>query len=68
MLVIGRELTDFFKGLALAWLPRVDGIFLTEPPQHAVVRGHVSNIPMITGKRLSLVADRKMALPFYRQL
>jgi len=42
---------DFFayQGLALAWLPRVDGVFLTEPPQYAVVRGHVSNVPMITG-------------------
>jgi len=42
---------DFFayQGLALAWLPRVDGVFLTEPPQHAVVRGHVANVPMITG-------------------
>ncbi|KAI9452781.1 carotenoid ester lipase precursor [Lactarius psammicola] len=38
-----------YQGLVLAWLPRVDGIFLTEPPQHAVVRGHVSNVPMITG-------------------
>lgn len=42
---------DFFayQGLALAFLPRVDGIFLTEPPQYAVVRGHVSNVPMLTG-------------------
>ena len=37
------------QGLVLAWLPRVDGVFLTEPPQHAVLRGHVSNVPMITG-------------------
>ena len=33
----------------LAWLPRVDGVFLTEPPQYSVLRGHVSNVPMITG-------------------
>ncbi|KAH9034581.1 carotenoid ester lipase precursor [Lactarius pseudohatsudake] len=31
-----------YQGLALAWLPRVDGVFLTE--QHAVVRGHVANV------------------------
>ena len=37
------------QGLILAWLPRVDGVFLTEPPQVAVLRGHVSNVPMITG-------------------
>ncbi|KAH9983658.1 carotenoid ester lipase precursor [Russula vinacea] len=38
-----------YQGLTLAWLPRVDGVFLTEPPQYAVLRGHVSNVPMITG-------------------
>ncbi|KAI0248236.1 carotenoid ester lipase precursor [Lactifluus subvellereus] len=45
------ESPNFFayQGLVLAWLPRVDGVFLTEPPQHAVLRGHVSNVPMISG-------------------
>jgi len=38
-----------YQGLVLAWLPRVDGVFLTEPPQYSVLRGHVSNVPMITG-------------------
>ncbi|KAI0265669.1 carotenoid ester lipase precursor [Gloeopeniophorella convolvens] len=38
-----------YQGLVLAWLPRVDGVFLKEPPQYAVLRGHVSNVPMITG-------------------
>jgi len=38
-----------YQGLALSWLPRVDGVFLTEPPQYAVVRGHVADVPMITG-------------------
>jgi acetylcholinesterase len=37
------------QGLVLAWLPRVDGVFLTEPPQYSVLRGHVANVPMITG-------------------
>lgn len=37
------------QGLALTWLPRVDGVFLTEPPQHAVLRGHVADVPMLTG-------------------
>ncbi|KAI0306653.1 Alpha/Beta hydrolase protein [Multifurca ochricompacta] len=45
------ESPNFFayQGLVLAWVPRVDGVFLTEPPQHAVLRGHVSNVPLITG-------------------
>ncbi|KAI9454072.1 carotenoid ester lipase precursor [Lactarius psammicola] len=45
------ESPNFFayQGLVLAWMPRVDGVFLTEPPQYSVLRGHVSNIPMITG-------------------
>lgn len=45
------ESPNFFayQGLILAWMPRVDGVFLTEPPQHSVLRGHVSNVPMITG-------------------
>lgn len=37
------------QGLILAYLPRVDGVFLTEPPQVAVLRGHVANVPMIAG-------------------
>ena len=37
------------QGLILAWLPRVDGIFLKEPPQYSVLSGHVSRVPMITG-------------------
>lgn len=42
---------DFFayQGLALSYMPRVDGDFLTEPPQYAVLRGHVADVPMITG-------------------
>ncbi|KAI9442989.1 Alpha/Beta hydrolase protein [Lactarius indigo] len=38
-----------YQGLVLAWLPRVDGVFLTEPTQHSVVRGNVANVPMIAG-------------------
>lgn len=38
-----------YSGLILPYLPRVDGVFLTEPPQYAVLRGHVSKVPMITG-------------------
>ncbi|KAH9960122.1 carotenoid ester lipase precursor [Russula dissimulans] len=38
-----------YQGLVLAWMPRVDGVFLTEPPEYSVLRGHVSNVPLITG-------------------
>ncbi|KAI9436916.1 carotenoid ester lipase precursor [Lactarius indigo] len=38
-----------YQGMVLAWLPRVDGVFLTEHPQHSVLRGNVANVPMITG-------------------
>ncbi|KAH9051980.1 carotenoid ester lipase precursor [Lactarius vividus] len=38
-----------YQALILAWLPRVDGVFLTEPPQHSVLRGNVANVPIITG-------------------
>jgi len=38
-----------YQGLALTWLPRVDGVFLTEPPQYAVLRGHVADVPMLAG-------------------
>jgi acetylcholinesterase len=41
--------TTALQGLVLAWLPRVDGHFLTEPPQYSVLRGHVADVPMITG-------------------
>ena len=36
-------------------MPRVDGYFLTEPPQYAVLRGHVANVPIITGTLLLCV-------------
>ncbi|TFY81776.1 hypothetical protein EWM64_g2235 [Hericium alpestre] len=38
-----------FQGLVLAWLPRVDGVFLREPPQHLVLKGEVAKVPFMTG-------------------
>lgn len=38
-----------YQSLNLAWLPRVDGIFLTEPPYNLVAAGQVSNVPFVTG-------------------
>ncbi|KAI0060459.1 carotenoid ester lipase precursor [Artomyces pyxidatus] len=42
---------NFFahQALVLAWLPRVDGIFLKAPPQHLVLQGSVANVPFISG-------------------
>jgi carboxylesterase type B len=37
------------KALAEAFIPRVDGVFLTDNPQQLVKRGSVANIPMING-------------------
>lgn len=37
------------QSLKLAWLPRADGIFLTDAPQKLVQQGKVANIPFITG-------------------
>jgi len=67
-----------YQGLVLAWLPRVDGVFLTEPPQYSVLRGHVSDVPVITGNcddegslfsisttNISTTADMKDYLKLY---
>ncbi|THH21400.1 hypothetical protein EW146_g169 [Bondarzewia mesenterica] len=35
--------------LNLAWLPRVDGVFLKDDPQILVQNGNVANVPFITG-------------------
>jgi len=38
-----------FQSLTLAWLPRVDGLFLTEDPQVSVNSGKISPIPFVSG-------------------
>ena len=38
-----------FKSVVLAYLPRVDGVFLTDNPQQLVLRGEVANVPFVTG-------------------
>jgi hypothetical protein len=37
------------QSLVLAWLPREDGVFLTDNPQRLVQQGKVANVPFITG-------------------
>ncbi|EJF60948.1 carotenoid ester lipase precursor [Dichomitus squalens LYAD-421 SS1] len=38
-----------YQSLRLAWLPRADGVFLTDAPQKLVQQGSVANVPFITG-------------------
>ncbi|KAJ7258777.1 carotenoid ester lipase precursor [Mycena haematopus] len=38
-----------YQSLVLAWLPREDGVFLTDAPQALVQQGKVANVPFITG-------------------
>ncbi|KAF8262660.1 carotenoid ester lipase precursor [Lactarius quietus] len=38
-----------YQSLALAWLPRVDGVFLVDDPQKLVQQGKIARIPFITG-------------------
>jgi len=38
------------QSLHLAWIPRTDGIFLTDDPQKLVHQGKVAKIPYVTGK------------------
>ncbi|KAJ7748213.1 carotenoid ester lipase precursor [Mycena maculata] len=38
-----------YQSLVLAWLPREDGLFLTDNPQRLVQQGKVANVPFITG-------------------
>jgi acetylcholinesterase len=44
---------QIFQSLILAWLPRADGVFLTDNPQKLVADGSVANIPIITGMHRS---------------
>ncbi|KAJ8495240.1 hypothetical protein ONZ51_g1826 [Trametes cubensis] len=38
-----------YPGLAEAWAPRADGVFLEAPPQHLVLAGKVAQVPFISG-------------------
>ena len=41
--------TIFFKSVAETYLPRVDGVFLTDNPQKLVLHGQVAEIQFIAG-------------------
>ncbi|KAJ8081169.1 hypothetical protein PM082_018012 [Marasmius tenuissimus] len=38
-----------YQSLRLAWLPRADGVFLTDTPLKLVQQGKVANIPIVSG-------------------
>jgi len=38
-----------YQSVALAWLPRVDGVFLVDAPQKLIQRGEVARIPFVSG-------------------
>ncbi|KAG6815333.1 hypothetical protein H0H93_010107 [Arthromyces matolae] len=38
-----------YQSLSLAFLPRADGVFLTDNPQNLVLKGKVAPVPFITG-------------------
>lgn len=40
---------DSYQSLNLAWLPRVDGTYITAPPMELVQQGAVAPIPIVTG-------------------
>ncbi|KAF9016577.1 alpha/beta-hydrolase [Hymenopellis radicata] len=40
-----------YQSLRLAWLPRTDGVLLSDNPQRLVQQGKVANIPFVTGDR-----------------
>ncbi|KAI0704351.1 carotenoid ester lipase precursor [Cytidiella melzeri] len=37
------------QSLNSSWAPSADGVFLLDPPQHAVLKGTVANIPFVSG-------------------
>ncbi|KAJ6537898.1 carotenoid ester lipase [Mycena capillaripes] len=38
-----------YQSLVLAWMPRADGLFLTDNPQRLIQQSKVANVPFITG-------------------
>ncbi|KAJ3759224.1 Alpha/Beta hydrolase protein [Lentinula raphanica] len=38
-----------YQSLNLAWLPRADGVFLSDDPQRLVQQGQVATIPIVSG-------------------
>ncbi|KAG6812180.1 hypothetical protein H0H92_004048 [Tricholoma furcatifolium] len=47
--VMQCERLILWQSVNLPWLPRVDGVFLKEPPHYSVLKGKVANVPFIAG-------------------
>jgi len=47
---MNNSISDFsYQGLAIPWLPRVDGTFLTASPQQLVLEGRIADVPFVNG-------------------
>ncbi|KAI9457440.1 carotenoid ester lipase precursor [Lactarius psammicola] len=53
-----------YQSLALAWLPRADGVFLVDDPQKLIQQGKVARIPFVAGERDD---EGTLVLPFSAQ-
>ena len=40
----------YLQSLKLAWVPQVDGVFLTQNPQLLIAAGKVAGVPMVSGR------------------
>jgi hypothetical protein len=54
-MILHRGVSNWLTGerlqsLHLAWLPRADGVFLTDNPQRLVQKGQIARVPFITGE------------------
>lgn len=39
----------YLQSLVLSWIPRADGVFLTDAPQKLLLDGKVARIPVVSG-------------------
>lgn len=44
-----RTVADGLQQLNDPWIPRADGDFVAQPPEHQVIAGAVPKIPFVTG-------------------
>lgn len=62
------DFTVILQSLALAWLPRTDGTFLTKTPQQLVADGSVARVPIVTGMRHNKVDSTLLLTSLHRRL
>ncbi|KAJ7112748.1 carotenoid ester lipase precursor [Mycena crocata] len=49
------------QSLALAWMPREDGVFLLDHPQRLVQQGRIAHIPIVSGKYSLILTTWKVS-------